>query len=81
MNPVIVFFSEYLQYAVAAIVAVFLLRDCKKNLSLIAQTAGAAILSRGVFTEIIRFVWHRDRPFVEQNFIPLVPHADSASFP
>lgn len=81
MNSLIIFFSEYFGYVVAAFVVVFLLKDYKKNVSIIVQIFGATFLSRGVFTEIIRFVWHRDRPFVQEGFTPLVPHEASASFP
>ena len=61
--------------------AVFLLKDWRKHISLALQMVAAVILSRGIITEIIRFFWHRSRPFVEQNFIPMISHADSASFP
>lgn len=81
MDFLIVFFGKYLGYVLIAGLLVFLLRDWRKHTSLLLQMITAAILSRGIITEIIRFLWHRNRPFIEQNFVPLIPHADSASFP
>lgn len=42
----------------------------------------AAILSRGIFTEVIRFFYHRARPFgVLTNYHLLVPKETEYSFP
>ena len=62
---------------------VFLLKDWnwKGRIVLVLQMIAAAVLSRGIITEVIRLFWYRTRPFVEQNFVPLIPHADTASFP
>ncbi|MDO8473983.1 MAG: phosphatase PAP2 family protein [bacterium] len=60
---------------------VFLLKGWKERIVLALQMIIAATLSRGIITEVIRLFWYRTRPFVEQNFVPLIPHADSASFP
>ena len=75
----IVFFGQYFGYILIGLLLLFLLK--KRYIRLVLQMAAAAILSRGIITEVIRFLWHRSRPFVEQNFVPLIPHADSASFP
>jgi len=77
----IVFLGEYLGYILVAGALAFWWENRKKYPRLLWQALLAAILSRGIITEAIRFLWHRSRPFVEQNFIPLIPHADSASFP
>ena len=77
----IVFFGEYLGYVLFGIVLILWLRNFKKYLPLFWQGLVAVILSRVIITETIRFFWHRARPFMEQNFVPLIPHADSASFP
>ena len=53
----------------------------KKQRRFLFEAIGAAILARGVITEVIRFFWHRNRPFVEQNIAPLIDHSASGSFP
>ncbi|MBI2123950.1 MAG: phosphatase PAP2 family protein [Candidatus Wildermuthbacteria bacterium] len=80
-KAVIIFFATYAGYLLMGGLLVFLLRGWKKHIVLVLQMIVAAILSRGVITEAIRLVWHRARPFVEQNFVPIIPHANSASFP
>lgn len=81
MSFLIVFFAKYLGYFLIAGLVAFLLKGWRKHIVLALQMIIAAILSRGIITETIRFFWHRNRPFVEQNFVPLIPHADTASFP
>ncbi|TSC56690.1 MAG: Bacitracin transport permease protein BCRC [Parcubacteria group bacterium Greene0714_21] len=76
-----IFFAKYFGYVLLGILAVLWLRNFKKYLPLFWQAAAAAILSRGIITEAIRFFWHRSRPFVEQNLTPLIDHSASASFP
>lgn len=39
------------------------------------------LLARGVILEIIRFIYHRPRPFLELGFEPLVGHSATAAFP
>lgn len=76
-----IFFARYFGYILIVLLLIFFARDWKKSAPLFWQAAAAAMLSRGIITEAIRFFWHRNRPFVEQNFVPLTPYADSASFP
>jgi len=44
-------------------------------------TTLSVIISRGIITPIIRFFFHRPRPFVELGFEPLMDHAVTGSFP
>ena len=81
MNSVIVFLGEYLAYILAAGVLVFWWQNRKTHPKFLWQALAAAILSRGIITEAIRFFWERPRPFVENNITPLIEHAASASFP
>lgn len=81
LYSMIVFAGEYLGYILLGLLLVAWLKNFKKYLPLFWQGLAAVILARGIITEAIRFLWHRSRPFVEQNFIPLIPHADTASFP
>lgn len=87
LDAVTIFFAEYAGYLLIAAVflifclpAVALAKEGKKW-KVIIQTFGAAIISRFVITEIIRFLWHRSRPFVENNVNLLLSHDATASFP
>ena len=77
----IIFFAKYFGYILVGLLLIFLARDWKKYLPLFWHVAAAAILSRGIITEAVRFFWHRNRPFVEQNIAPLLDHSASSSFP
>lgn len=81
IDLLVIFFAKYLGYILIGGLFIFLARDWKKCLSLFWQVAAAAILSRGIIAEAIRFFWHRTRPFVEQSIAPLVEHSSSPSFP
>jgi undecaprenyl-diphosphatase len=76
-----IFFAKYFWYVLLGVLAVLWLRNFKKYLPLFWQVATAAILSRGIITEAIRFFWQRSRPFVEQDLTPLIEHVASPSFP
>jgi len=52
------------------------------NLTLLFHAVGAAVISRYIITELIRFFYNRPRPFeVLPDVIQLVPHATGGSFP
>lgn len=76
-----IFFAEYLQYMLATVVLLLLIFNFKKYLSLVLKIGLAVILSRGIITELIRFLWERSRPFIENNVNLLIEHSPSASFP
>jgi undecaprenyl-diphosphatase len=77
-----VFFAQYLAYilAIAALFFVFKEKEFKKRAKIFFQLTLAALISRGILTETIRFLYDRPRPFSVFNFTPLVSDS-SASFP
>lgn len=81
MNGIIVFLGEYLAYILLAGILVFWWEHRKKYPGLLVQSLFAAVLSRGIITELIRFFIERPRPFVEYNITPFIEHAASSSFP
>jgi len=81
MSSIIVFLGEYLAYILAAGVLVFWWRNRKTNPKFLWQAVAAAILARGIITELIRLFWDRPRPFIENNITPFIEHAASPSFP
>ncbi len=82
-DGLIVFLAGYLQYVLLAL-AVFLLlakvKDWRRQLYVFSVFILSAIISRGLITEIIRFFYHRLRPFLALNLTPLVRDF-SGSFP
>ena len=79
-----IFFADYFGYIVI-LISLFLIFSSKKIKDIIYKISFisiAVILSRGIFTETIRFFWFKNRPFVDGNFIPLIEKsAEEASFP
>ncbi|MDP3052471.1 MAG: phosphatase PAP2 family protein [bacterium] len=82
-DGLIVFLAGYLQYVLLAL-AIFLLlakiKDWRHQLYIVSVFLLSAIISRGLITEIIRFFYHRLRPFLALNLTPLVKDF-SGSFP
>ena len=79
MDAIIIFFGQYFGYILVGLLALFLLK--KRYTRLVLEMLVAAILSRGIITEAIRFFFPQDRPFVENGATPLIEHAASSSFP
>lgn len=78
-----VFFAEYLPYLIGVAALAFAIYWFVKNKSwkVLLQALLAIILSRGIITEAIRFLWHRPRPFVNHAVKALLNHDVSGSFP
>ncbi|MEK7537097.1 MAG: phosphatase PAP2 family protein [Patescibacteria group bacterium] len=79
MELIIIFFAKYLGYILLAAFLILFLNNQRKDFLIVPLFS--ALLSRFVFTEIIRFFYFRQRPFVVEAFIPLINHAPTASFP
>ena len=87
----IVFRARYLWYVMIAAALAFavtpfvfprLRHAAGRNLRLLVYAAIAAVASRFVITELIRFFYNRPRPFEAlPDVIQLVPHAGGGSFP
>lgn len=80
----IIFFASYLAYLLAIIAVILLFtkeKDWRRRIHIFSVFALAAILSRGLITEIIRFFYSRPRPFLALNISPLINHEVSHSFP
>lgn len=77
-----VFLAQDLPYllVLGAIVFVFLFEDWKHRVFLLVEGLLAAILSRGIVTELIRFFYHSPRPFDALHFAPLIGES-GYSFP
>ena len=75
----IIFSAKYLGYVLLAVFLILFIKNRNKSFLLVPLIS--ALVSRFVFTEIIRFFYFRPRPFVEKALIPLIEHAPDASFP
>jgi len=82
LDSVGIFFAKYLPYLMVIALIIFLLKQkgWQNQIYLFIQMALAAILSRGLFTEIIRFLYNRERPFSALGFQPLISDSHP-SFP
>ncbi|MEK7659429.1 MAG: phosphatase PAP2 family protein [Patescibacteria group bacterium] len=79
MELIIIFSAEYLGYILLAVFLILFLKNRRKDFLIIPLFS--ALLSRFIFTEIIRFFYFRPRPFVAKMITPLIDHAPTASFP
>ena len=76
-----VFFAKYLGYILVFFLFSFLFKNFIKYWPVVIKALGTAVLSRFVIAELIRFFWHRPRPFIENNVNLLLDHSASPSFP
>lgn len=79
MDLIIVFSAKYIGYVLLAVFLFLFWRNKSKDFLLMPLVS--ALVSRFVFTEMIRFFYFRPRPFVESGVSPLFDHAPNASFP
>lgn len=71
LDSAAIFFARYFEYFLILALLLFLAKNLKKYWPMVIQAFSAAILSRFVLTNIIRWLWFRPRPFV-QNHINLL---------
>ncbi|MFA5386326.1 MAG: phosphatase PAP2 family protein [Candidatus Paceibacterota bacterium] len=78
-----IFLAKYLPYILVILAIVLILKEknWKNQVYIFSLMALSVILSRGIITEIIKFFWHRERPFVAMNFQPLATPWTNWSFP
>ena len=78
-----IFLAQYLGYilVLAAVYLILKTRNWQERIYFFSFTALSALLSRGIITEVIRFFYHRPRPFLTLNIEPLIDRSLSGSFP
>ncbi len=78
-----VFLADYLFYILILVFlwVVFKERTWRRRFYLAALAGIAIILSRGIATPVIRFLYDRPRPFIADNIEPLINHIVTHSFP
>lgn len=76
------FFAQYFEYFLWLGLLIFLAVNFKKYWKMVLEAGVAAVFTRFVLAQFIRYLWFRQRPFVSLNFVPLINQsADEASFP
>lgn len=83
LDWLIIFLAEYLIFILALIAIVLILKekDWRRRAYFLALVVISTILSRGIVTELVQVYYPTPRPFVAMNFVPLVDHAPTSSFP
>lgn len=77
-----VFFAGYFEFFLIGFLFLFLALNFKKYWNMVWQGFAAAFLSRFVITDLIRWLWPKPRPFVENHVNLLFDYSSStASFP
>jgi undecaprenyl-diphosphatase len=80
-----IFLAEYLPYilVIAVLAITFYERNWRKRLYDFLFVAAVIILSRGFITTVIRFFYHRERPFIAlpDSTVKLIEKSPEASFP
>ncbi|MFH1894584.1 MAG: phosphatase PAP2 family protein [Patescibacteria group bacterium] len=82
LNFAVIFFAEYYQFFVVFFLSLFLLKDFRKYSQMVATAIAAAVFSRFILTEIIRYLMPRARIFTINQVNLLVAHnPNESSFP
>lgn len=83
-DALFVFMAVYFAYLVAVLVGLywFSIKDRFTARKTVILAGISALLAREVFANIIRFLWHRNRPYVTYHLRDLISKTDTAgSFP
>lgn len=82
MDAVGIFFAEYLTYFLIIGVAVWIFSrpTVKAKFRAFSFVFLSALIARGIITEVIRYFYKSERPFVTLGFEPLIFN-DNSSFP
>lgn len=75
-----IFFADYLGYILIFCLLLFLVVRFKKYWKMVVAAFISAAISRFVIVNLIRWLWQRPRPFVENNVNLLLTH-NAAGFP
>lgn len=76
-----IYFAEYFEYVLISLFFLFLLKNFKKYWPMILQGLASAIFARFGIVELIRFLWSRPRPFIENQVNLLIDKTNEVAFP
>jgi len=82
LDGLAVFFAIYSEYVLLFILAVLLFFSFKKHWKMVSSALIASAISRFAIASLIRFLWFRPRPFVNNSANLLIDYnAKEGSFP
>jgi len=81
LDSLAIFFARYFEYILVFCLLLFLIKNSKKYWLMIWQAILAGVISRFVFTEIIRWLWPVNRPFIENQVNLCFNYPNQPSFP
>ena len=81
MNILIIFIAKYLVFISAAIAVVYFARQSRQKQKEILVFAVILLPLSYVFAKLVSRFYFDQRPFVQGNFTPLLPHAADNGFP
>ena len=81
LDEVAIFCASFLGYILIGVLFILLIKNFKKYYKIATQAFISGIFARFIIVEIIRFIWHRPRPFISNSVNLLINHSPSASFP
>lgn len=76
-----VFFAQYFEWILIFFLILFLAKNFKKHFQMVLEAFFGAILAKEIFVDIIRQLFSRPRPFIENQIYLLIHHAITPAFP
>lgn len=78
-----IFLGKYLPYLMVVVFIWFLYKEVnlKNKIFIAGFLVLIELLSRGIITQVIRFIYHRDRPFIALGVNPMFGGMTTGSFP
>lgn len=80
-DMLVIFGAKILPYFLVLVFLIFVLRfkgSARQKVFIFCFSALALIFARGIITELVRFLYFRDRPFAALNFKPLFLNTEAA---
>jgi len=81
LDTAAIFFAQYFEYILIFLLILFLVKNFKKYYRMVLEAFFGAILAKEIFVDIIRQLFSRPRPFVENQIYLLIDHPITPAFP
>ena len=88
LDALAIFLAKYLGGLLIFLLLVWLIWDClfrkekyQRTIKIVSLSLGAALFSRFIIVEIIRWLYYQPRPFIAEQVNQLLEHSASSSFP
>lgn len=81
MNEIIIFGAKHLTLVMILISGIFFLKLSRQKQKEIVVFAIITLPAVYIVAKLASLLYFNPRPFVVENFIPLIPHADNNGFP